>query len=287
MDLMDALTNIGGGLFDLGSKAVSGAGDFFSSDFGQDIGGRLVSGGLSYLGADQTIQAAQDAARMQAQGLRDVANITAAGGNPFSVGSLGGTAEFDPETKTALLNLSPELSNIYSGLLARSGMFGSQAGLYSSLDPFAAGDLFYQQQQALVAPEEERMRTDLETRLLSQGRLGTTGGGRNIENLEKGLATARDARRISSFNQAQSLIDALLGRESADIESATSLLDVPYQQGKLGMGIGGTVGSGVSAASKARTGAVTGLANAYATSPLGTALTYGSGLFGQPKKEKT
>ena len=176
---------------------------------------------------------------------------------------------------------------IYSGLLARSGMFGSQAGLYSSLNPFAAGDLFYQQQQALVAPEEERMRTDLETRLLSQGRLGTTGGGRNIENLEKGLATARDARRISSFNQAQSLIDALLGRESADIESATSLLDVPYQQGKLGMGIGGTVGSGVSAASKARTGAVTGLANAYATSPLGTALTYGSGLFGQPKKEKT
>ena len=252
-----------------------------------DIGGRLISGGLSYLGADRSIQAAQDAARMQAEGLRDVANITAAGSNPYSVGSLGGTAEYDPETKSALLNLSPELSDIYSGLLSRSGMFGSQAGLYSSLDPFAAGDLFYQQQQALVAPEEERMRTDLETRLLSQGRLGTTGGGRNIEDLERGLATARDARRVASFNQAQNLIDALLGRESADIEAATSLLDVPLQQGKLGMGIGGTVGAGVSAASKARSDAVRGINNAFATSPLGTALSYGAGLFGQPKKEKT
>jgi len=269
------------GLF---SDIVTGVGDFFSNDLVQDIGGRLVSGGLSYLGADQTIQAAQDAARMQAQGLRDVANITAAGSNPYSVGSLGGTAEFDPETKSALLNLSPELSNIYSGLLSRSGMFGSQAGLYSSLDPFAAGDLFYQQQQALVAPEEERMKTDLETRLLSQGRLGTTGGGRNIEDLERGLATARDARRVASFNQAQTLIDALLGRESSDIESAISLLDVPYQQGKLGMGIGGEIGSSVSEAGKARTAAVQGLANASAVDPLGTALTYGAGLFGQPKK---
>tara|TARA_R100000084_G_scaffold100468_2_gene55147 strand:+ start:988 stop:1812 length:825 start_codon:yes stop_codon:yes gene_type:complete len=272
------------GLF---SSIASGVGNFFSNPLVQDIGGRLISGGLSYLGADKTIQAAQEAALAQAQGLRDVANITAAGGNPYSVGSLGGTAEFDPETKSALLNLSPELSNIYSGLLSRSGMFGSQAGLYSSLDPFAAGDLFYQQQQALVAPEEERMRTDLETRLLSQGRLGTTGGGRNIEDLERGLATARDARRVASFNQAQNLIDALLGRESADIEAATSLLDVPLQQGKLGMGIGGTVGAGVSAASKARSDAVRGINNAFATSPLGTALSYGAGLFGQPKKEKT
>jgi hypothetical protein len=272
------------GLF---SSIASGVGNFFSNPLVQDIGGRLISGGLSYLGADKTIQAAQEAALAQAQGLRDVANITAAGGNPYSVGSLGGTAEFDPETKSALLNLSPELSDIYSGLLSRSGMFGSQAGLYSSLDPFAAGDLFYQQQQALVAPEEERMRTDLETRLLSQGRLGTTGGGRNIEDLERGLATARDARRVASFNQAQTLIDALLGRESADIEAATSLLDVPLQQGKLGMGIGGTVGAGVSAASKARSDAVRGINNAFATSPLGTALSYGAGLFGQPKKEKT
>ena len=272
------------GLF---SSIASGVGNFFSNPLVQDIGGRLISGGLSYLGADKTIQAAQEAALAQAQGLRDVANITAAGSNPYSVGSLGGTAEYDPETKSALLNLSPELSDIYSGLLSRSGMFGSQAGLYSSLDPFAAGDLFYQQQQALVAPEEERMRTDLETRLLSQGRLGTTGGGRNIEDLERGLATARDARRVASFNQAQTLIDALLGRESADIEAATSLLDVPLQQGKLGMGIGGTVGAGVSAASKARSDAVRGINNAFATSPLGTALSYGAGLFGQPKKEKT
>ena len=97
------------------------------------------------------------------------------GGN--GVGGFGGTADFDMDTRTALLNLSPQLADIYQGALDRSGLFGGQAMQYAQMDPFEAADLFYQQEQPLVDKARDLRRTDLETRLLSQGRLGGTGGG--------------------------------------------------------------------------------------------------------------
>ena len=103
--------------------SLSSIGNFLGSDIGGTIGGALLGGGLAYLGSRETASAARDAAQMESEMLRQNAATAAAAGNPYSVGSLGGIAEFDPETKTGLLNLSPELSNIYSGLLARSGLY--------------------------------------------------------------------------------------------------------------------------------------------------------------------
>ena len=61
--------------------------------------------------------------------------------------------------------------------------------------------------------------------------------------LEEAIGRNQQQRRTAGFSQAQGLIDTLLGRESGDMGQAVGLLDVPLQQGKLGLGIGGTLGN--------------------------------------------
>ena len=145
--------------------------------------------------------------------------------------------ELDEDTRTGLLQLSPELQDIYQGALIRSGMFGTQADKYTSMDPFAAADLFYQQGQPLIDKERDLRRTDMETRLLAQGRLGSSGGALEQEALETSFATADNQRRADSFTQAQNLISTLLGREKGDLGTATGLLDIPLQYANVGQGI--------------------------------------------------
>ena len=141
-------------------------------DFGIKAAPTVAKAGLSYLGQQETAQSQQQTAQAQIDQLNQNAAAAQAAATPWNVGSLGGTAGFNPDTQTSSLLLSPELSNVYSGLLSRSGMFGGQAGQYANLDPFMAGEQFYQQQQQYYEPDEQRLRTELETRLLNQGRLG-------------------------------------------------------------------------------------------------------------------
>tara|TARA_R110002020_G_scaffold43177_2_gene125802 strand:+ start:1443 stop:2252 length:810 start_codon:yes stop_codon:yes gene_type:complete len=266
--------------------SLGSIGNFLGGNIGGTIGGALLGGGLAYLGSRETASAARDAARMESEMLNQNAVRAEAAGVPYSVGSLGGTAEFDPETKTSLLNLSPELSNIYSGLLSRSGLFGEQAGMLAGLDPFQAGEAFYQMQQQYRQPEEDRLRTNAETRLLAQGRLGSTGGAQAQEALERAIAQDQGQRRYQSMTQAQSLIDALLGRETADITQATSLLNIPYAQGQLGQGIASNITSAMGPALAARNQAARNLSLTSAQSPSGTAMSALGGLFMQPRVEK-
>tara|TARA_R110002126_G_scaffold291273_1_gene451474 strand:+ start:4021 stop:4797 length:777 start_codon:yes stop_codon:yes gene_type:complete len=212
-------------------------------DFGIKAAPTVAKAGLSYLGQQETAQSQQQTAQAQIDQLNQNAAAAQAAATPWNVGSLGGTAGFNPDTQTSSLLLSPELSNVYSGLLSRSGMFGGQAGQYANLDPFMAGEQFYQQQQQYYEPDEQRLRTELETRLLNQGRLGATGGQNQQQMLEEAIGRNQQQRRTAGFSQAQGLIDTLLGRESGDMGQAVGLLDVPLQQGKLGLGIGGTLGN--------------------------------------------
>lgn len=221
-------------------------GDILSSLGGssnKSLLGSAIGGGLSYLGQREASQAALEAARTQAETAITASREATEAATPYTVASLGGIAEFDPERQAALLSLSPELANIYQGALARSGLFGEQGAQYAQLDPFAAGELFYQQQQPYFQQEEDRARTELETRLLAQGRLGGTGGAMEQQALEEAISRSQMQRRTQGFTQAQALIDSLLGRERGDIAQAVGLLDVPLQQANVGRGIGGTVGA--------------------------------------------
>lgn len=205
--------------------------------------GDIVGAGLSFFGQREQASAARKAAETQAQAARDAARAATDAATPYTVASLGGIAEFDPDKQAALLTLSPELGDIYQGGLARSGMFGTQAADYAFMDPFAAGEQFYQQMQPFFQEEEDKARTDLETRLLAQGRLGGTGGAEEQRALEEAIQKSRAQRRTTGFTQAQSLIDTLLGRERGDIAQSVGLLDIPIQQANVGRGVGGTVGA--------------------------------------------
>mgnify|MGYP003110635255 CR=1 FL=1 len=205
--------------------------------------GDAIGAGLSFFGQRERAKAAREAAQLQADAAREAAAAAASAATPYTVASLGGIAEFDPDKQAALLTLSPELSDIYQGGLGRSGLFGTQAADYAFMDPFAAGEQFYQQMQPFFQEEEDKARTDLETRLLAQGRLGGTGGAEEQRALEEAIQKSRAQRRTAGFTQAQSLIDTLLGRERGDIAQSVGLLDIPLQQANVGRGIGGTVGS--------------------------------------------
>ena len=239
------------GLFDWissGVNAVFGSGATTPagvSDFVKAAAPTLIGGGLSYLGAQETASAARDAAAAQAAGLQAAAADAAAQGVPYSVGSLAGTAQFDPEAKTALLNLSPELSNIYGGLLSRSGLFGQQAGELAGLDPFTAGNVFYQMGESYRQPERERLRTALETRLLSQGLLGATGGGLQKQALEGKVSEVLEQR--------QRELQAARDRITGTIRDASGTITGGSGQGTIDSGntggYGGTGGEGPSAVS--------------------------------------
>lgn len=263
--------------FDL-NKSVSGLG----AGFAGGLGSALVGGGLSYLGAQASGKAAREAAQMEANAIRQAAASAEAAANPWNVGSLGGTSTFDPESRSALLNLSPELSNIYSGLLTRSGLFGQQANAYAA-DPMMVANQFYNQQQEYFQPREDRARTDLETRLLAQGRLGSTGGQRQYGELEESILAQQNQRQTQALTQSQLMIDQLLGRESGDIGQAVGLLNVPMEQGNLAMGIGGNLGSAAATGLQARTGAAQALGQANAQSTLGSVSSQLGGLFAAPK----
>lgn len=250
----------------------------------------LFDAGLGYLGAQADARAATEAAKLQADAIRTNAEAAVSAGMPFGVGGAGGTAQFDEDTRTGLLQLSPELQDIYQGALIRSGMFGTQADKYTSMDPFAAADLFYQQGQPLIDKERDLRRTDMETRLLAQGRLGSSGGALEQEALETSFATADNQRRADSFTQAQNLISTLLGREKGDLGTATGLLDIPLQYANVGRGIGGNLGNIAASGLASQAAAEENLANTIGAggSTLGNIAGAVSGLFRpQPAANQT
>jgi type II secretory pathway pseudopilin PulG len=246
--------------------------------------GMLAAGaGLSYLGSSQEIDAAQEAEQVRAASLARNADAALQQAQPYGVGGAGGTFDTDPESRTALLNLSPELQNIYQGALTRSGLWGQQVMNLAGADPFESADMFYQQGQEMIAPEEAQLRSDAETRLLAQGRLGSTGGQRAMGELEKQILMDRDRRRLGSMNQAQQLITSLLGRESADLSTATGLLDIPVQYGNLGRGISANLGTAALGGLQSRAAGAAGLAGVMGASPFGSTLSGIGGLFTSPR----
>jgi len=242
----------------------------------------VVGAGLGLLGSKLQSDAALDAEEARAAALERNADRAFAEAQPWSVIGEGGVGDFDADSRTALMQLSPELQAIYSGALGRSGLWGEQA-MALGANPFAAADAFYDQQQAYWEPKEQQLRTDAETRLLAQGRLGGTGGQRQLGELESSILQAQGQRRTDALNQSQQLINTLLGRESADIGQAVGLLNIPLQYGALGRGIGGDLGKAAAYGLESRATGAKALADARGVSPWGSTLSGLSGLFTTPR----
>ena len=92
--------------------------------------------------------------------------------------------------------------------------YASQMGYASGLegDVFGAGKKFYDMQKALYAPEQERARLSQESRLLGQGRLGSTGGAGEVEALRTAQAQVDLEAQYAGLDKAQQQVDTFRGR---------------------------------------------------------------------------
>jgi len=202
------------------------------------VAGAVVGGTIAGMGA-------KSAAKTQAAAQDRAAQLAYEQSMPWSITGAGGTATFDESGRAGEVTLSPELQNIYSGLLTRGRGWASQIqDLMGS--PEAAQKRFYEQQRAILEPERERARLATENRLLSMGLMGQGaaaygGGNPMMMSLLKAQEESDRALNWESLAKAQGLIDTYLGRETSDYGQALGMLDVPLQYANLGRGIGGSL----------------------------------------------
>ena len=241
------------------SGAVDAAGNWY--DKNENWVDPLVNLGAGYFAGNK----AEDISRQSAEAQRQAAQLAYERSLPWNTGGLFGAAAFDPKTRTAIQTLSPELRKQYDAYMKRSGTheqyipearadFEKQRGYAAELegDVYGAGKKFYEMQKALYAPQQEKDRLTQESRLLAQGRLGSTGGAGEQEALRKaqeqvdlqaqyaGLDKAQ--QQIGMFRdrskEGQALEDMYRARQASDLAMVQSLGQLPTGYAQTGRGIG-------------------------------------------------
>jgi hypothetical protein len=240
---------------DIGSSVVDWYGD------NKDWVDPAVNLGVGYYAGEK----AEDIAQQSSAEQRQAAQLAYERSLPWSTGGLFGAAAFDPKTRTAIQTLSPELRAQYDAYLKQAPThaqyipearadFEKQRGYAAELegDVYGAGKKFYEMQKALYAPQQEKDRLTQESRLLAQGRLGSTGGAGEQEALRKaqeqvdlqaqyaGLDKAQ--QQIGMFRdrskEGQALEDVYRGRQASDLAMVQSLGQLPSGYSQAGQQIG-------------------------------------------------
>lgn len=154
--------------------------------------------------------------------------IEAARFTPFNIRTGLGSVSSDGNSMSG--SLSPEYQNIRDLLLNKSNSFlGSLAPL--NFDPMANTASALGLMRQLAAPEEGRQQYDLESRLLSQGRLGLgdgTGGNPEMRSFFESRNQADLARQLQAFQLSQSLFNTQLQGQQANASLGTGLLGGAY-----------------------------------------------------------
>jgi len=227
-----------------GIGATSGGGGFwdsvrnlFSNGSGSTVSGvlsGLLSGGLQAAGGFLSGQSATNAARKAADSYVEAAKIAAdaAKFRPVGVTTNFGSSRFtygpDGNLASAGYSLSPQIKAQQDSLMGVSNnaltqytnaqnatapmgqtaqtLFGLGQG-YLGTTPQEQAARYMEEQQALLAPYRERDFANLETRLLSQGRLGLATGATST-----GLGAANP--EMEAFYNAQRMQDLKLASEA-------------------------------------------------------------------------
>ena len=161
---------------------------------------------------------------------------------PWDVKGMFGSATFDEGGRTSEIKLDPEMQKLYDRLYGRAGGYGEQVAAMGDT-PLAVEKRFYDKQKAISAPGEERERLALESRLLAQGMLGSTGGAGRMQTLLEAQGMKDLVRRSDAASQSQQLLDLYRTRETGDIKQAVGIGALPYDYASLGRGIGGGMSS--------------------------------------------
>ena len=204
---------------------------------------------------------ARKAAQTQADAATRAAQLQYEAAMPKNVQSIFGTFGYDDETKQATIGLAPELEKIYRDRLARSAE-ATQA--ISAYDPRTYQQQFYEEQQALAAPAEERQRLAMENRLRAQGLLGATTGGIQMQSLLESQATKDLARRAEARSAAQQEMNYLRSLEAGDITAATAIGGLGGELSNIGTGIGSQLAGAAQYGSNLQMAAARNLSDAQA-----------------------
>ena len=203
---------------------LSGAGQGFLAS-GFNPLGALIGGGLGLFGASQAAGTMGSAAQRAAAGSQF---------SPYGVTSGLGQGMF--QGGQGSFQLDPRFQGLSNQLTDLSGGFLSQAGQF---DPNQAAQSQFQQMESILQPGRERQRKSIEGGLLSQGRLGSTGGALTQQGYEAAVEQERARNLWGAMGQAQQIQGNLLNRGIGTMQGAAGL----QQQGIQNLQLGGQLGS--------------------------------------------
>ena len=160
-------------------------------------------------------------------------DIPQASFDPMGMTTGIGTTSF--QDGQGAFQLSPELQSTYQQLLGG----GQEAlGAAQEYDPYAAAETLFGRMDSILAGGRERERGGLESRLLAQGRLGSTGGAFQQQGQEQAFEQQRAQQLNQAFGQAQQVQQGLFGQGLAGIQGATGLQQMGQNQLSLGLQAG-------------------------------------------------
>ena len=191
----------------------------------------------SAIGGAIQARGAKKAAAANQEGQEAAAKYAMDESMPWDVtGTLGGV-QFDKEGKMVGLGLSDELQSQYDAFLTSAD---ANRGYLSGLEgsPQDAAQRFYEQEMALVKPEQEVAREQLDAQLLSQGMLGGSGGAARAAALAQAQGNVRLQSRQSASDRVQTMIDNYRNRISGDVGDAVTLGQQPLAYAELGVDVG-------------------------------------------------
>jgi len=184
------------------------------------------------------------------------ASTTATTPTPIDI---SGGGLFDT-TAGGQINLTPEMQAIQQGMFTQAGgqdPFQQQAGALGAgflgqvgeFDPFAAAQTQFGRMEDILAPQRDQQRLAQESRLFSQGRLGSTGGAQQQQALESAFLQQQQQGLYDALGQGQDIqnmqIDRglLLGKTPLTMQTQGLENLLGIQKGALGqLGMGGTLG---------------------------------------------
>ena len=226
--------------------------------------------------------------------------------NPFNIQTGFGTVSSTPDTFSAFLSPSfQKASDVLTGTGTQNIGFGQNllglggAGLFSTAqsNPLGLTSTLFNRLESVLNPVRERQRSNLESRLLEQGRLGSTGGSLQQQAFEEAVnqqqlanlsgafqqALAQQAQQASLFNQlaglglnTQSLGQGQVGSAFGLQQGVLQPLQLSGMFGNLQSEAGARALSGMGIGLQGTLGA----ANAFAKQhQLGKKTSFGEGLF--------
>jgi hypothetical protein len=225
------------------------------------VAGAAIGGGLSLFGsmnaADKYSSAADKAA--QASKFTPYNVYSGFGSGTFDPGSPGtpgrpgyrtggessistggvwhpGTAGTPATAASATASLNPQYQALRDQFM---GQANSQLGAFGNYNPDQASADIYGKLASLSAPDEARARSDMESRLLAQGMLGSSGGGIQQQALFDSQGKARTARELQAYTTAQDTLDRMQGRAINATNAASGLDSLALQNLNLGGAFGG------------------------------------------------